>query len=266
MNMSFKIPMNKEWTLLDDKIIYGEREISFNDITAVKLFSKGGFGMNGVIQITVNSKVLTLGFPPKKKDEGYQAYLYIEARCGNNLDGSSARRTLVDIQEEINTLPFKYEFGTKKEISELPNVLAKDENIKGMTSGVNDGNTWLIVCTTKRVIMLDKGMVYGLRLVDIPLDRINSISHSKGLILGKIAITDGATTRTIENVSNTTVSFFADTVNKEVEKYKQSKNSTTHVVNQTSAADELLKYKQLLDMGVLTKEEFDMKKKELLSL
>lgn len=31
-----------------------------------------------------------------------------------------------------------------------------------------------------------------------------------------------------------------------------------------SAADELLKYKQLLDMGVLSQEEFDMKKEELL--
>lgn len=33
-----------------------------------------------------------------------------------------------------------------------------------------------------------------------------------------------------------------------------------------SVADELLKFKQLLDMGVLTQEEFDLKKSELLSL
>ena len=31
-----------------------------------------------------------------------------------------------------------------------------------------------------------------------------------------------------------------------------------------SVADEILKYKQLLDMGVITKEEFDLKKDELL--
>lgn len=136
-----------------------------------------------------------------------------------------------------------------------------------MTSGFTDGNTWLIVCTNKRVLMLDKGMIYGLKLIDIPLDRINSISHSKGLLLGKISITDGATTRTIENVSNNTVSFFANTVNNEVELYKQSKlASTTQVVNNTSPADELIKYKQLLDMGALTQEEFDAKKKELLGL
>ena len=33
-----------------------------------------------------------------------------------------------------------------------------------------------------------------------------------------------------------------------------------------SAADEILKYKQLLDMGVITQEEFDLKKKQLLNL
>ncbi|MEH7129117.1 SHOCT domain-containing protein [Neobacillus drentensis] len=45
-------------------------------------------------------------------------------------------------------------------------------------------------------------------------------------------------------------------------------NKTTEEKNNNntsfSAADELLKYKQLLDMGVLTQEEFDRKKEELL--
>ena len=136
-----------------------------------------------------------------------------------------------------------------------------------MTSEINDGNTWLIVCTNKRVLMLDKGMIYGLKLIDIPLDRINSISHSKGLIFGKIAITDGATTRMIENISKDTVSFFADIVNEQVELYKKNKNiSKSQVLNNISPADELIKYKQLLDMGALTKEEFDKKKKELLGV
>jgi hypothetical protein len=37
-------------------------------------------------------------------------------------------------------------------------------------------------------------------------------------------------------------------------------------VQQTSAADELKKFKELLDMGVITQEEFDAKKKQLLGL
>ena len=49
--------------------------------------------------------------------------------------------------------------------------------------------------------------------------------------------------------------------------YKNNKNSNlTNMVNAISPADELIKYKQLLDMGALTKEEFDIKKKELLGV
>lgn len=42
-------------------------------------------------------------------------------------------------------------------------------------------------------------------------------------------------------------------------------NSAT-VIQQTSAADELKKFKELLDMGIITQEEFDAKKKQLLGL
>lgn len=47
---------------------------------------------------------------------------------------------------------------------------------------------------------------------------------------------------------------------------KQQTEPTTQIVQQTSAADELKKFKELLDMGVITQEEFDAKKKQLLGL
>jgi hypothetical protein len=266
MNLSFKVMLQKAWTLLEDSVTYGDRKILFTEIQSVKVFSKSSFATNGVIQITVNNKVINLAYTHKSKEDGERAILYLLENYGVKEEKLN-RKSMNDIQVEIDSLPCKDSWGTRKEIAELPAVLGTDEHIKAMTSGLTDGNTWLIVCTNKRVLMLDKGMVYGLKLIDIPLDRINSISHSKGLLLGKISITDGATTRTIQNVANTTVSFFADTVNKEIELYKQAKiTPITQVVNTTSAADELLKYKQLLDMGVLTQEEFDAKKKQLLGL
>ena len=39
-----------------------------------------------------------------------------------------------------------------------------------------------------------------------------------------------------------------------------------YFITNTSGADEILKYKQLLDMGVISQEEFDAKKKQLLGL
>jgi hypothetical protein len=70
------------------------------------------------------------------------------------------------LTDESDSLPVKDKWGPRKEIAELPNILRENENIKAITSGVTDGNTWLVVCY--------KGMIYGLKLVDIPLDRINS--------------------------------------------------------------------------------------------
>lgn len=43
-------------------------------------------------------------------------------------------------------------------------------------------------------------------------------------------------------------------------------NAVDKDVHCTSSADELMKYKELLDSGVLTQKEFDAKKKQLLGL
>ena len=117
------------------------------------------------------------------------------------------RKTKVGIQKELDLLPYKNDWGTKKEISELYKIFSFDESIKAITSGLTGGSTWLIVCTDRRVLMRDKGMVYGVKLIEIPLDRITSITHSKGLLLWG-AITEGAVTRIIKNIPKNTVSFF----------------------------------------------------------
>ena len=55
-----------------------------------------------------------------------------------------------------------------------------------------------------------------------------------------------------------------DFVSQAVDKTKEVTASFTSTKSNVSAADELKKYKELLDLGVLTQEEFEAKKKELL--
>ena len=50
------------------------------------------------------------------------------------------------------------------------------------------------------------------------------------------------------------------------EEFNQSSSSNTTPQATVSAADEIKKFKELLDMGVITQEEFDAKKKQLLGL
>lgn len=156
-------------------------------------------------------------------------------------------------------------FGTKKEMKELPMILKEDETIMYAASGFVDNNTWLITCTDKRLLFLDKGMVFGLKQVEIPIEKINSISYKKRLLLGEIIIYHGAAQMTIKNIQKEAVKPLADAINNEIEKHRSAANNTS-IQPTVSAADELLKFKQLLDAEVITQEEFDAKKKELLGL
>ncbi len=49
-------------------------------------------------------------------------------------------------------------------------------------------------------------------------------------------------------------------------KSKEDENTGAQIIQQTSSADELKKFKELLDMGVISQDEFDAKKKQLLGL
>ena len=56
-------------------------------------------------------------------------------------------------------------------------------------------------------------------------------------------------------------------IKKAFEDYKATPiETTTNAIPQASGADEIKKYKELLDMGIITQEEFDAKKKQLLGL
>ena len=112
-------------------------------------------------------------------------------------------------------------FGTKKELKHLPQVLMDGEQVLAFSSGLMDNNTWLIVLTDKRVLFLDKGMLYGLKESSIPLDRINGVSGETGLLMGKIIINDGFAARQIKNVSKGSVRPFINRLQQEMDKGSQ---------------------------------------------
>ncbi|WP_240725954.1 PH domain-containing protein [Escherichia sp. E4208] len=61
-----------------------------------------------------------------------------------------------------------------------------------------DGNTWLITLTNQRVIFLDKGMIFGVKQVDISLRNIVSVGGKTGLIFGEIMISTSGQNYTIK--------------------------------------------------------------------
>lgn len=157
-------------------------------------------------------------------------------------------------------------FGTKKEVKELPNILDLDtEIIKYAASGIVENNTVLVVCTNKRVIFIDKGFVYGIKTSEIPLDMINGVSYSKGLVLGSISVTNGANTTLIENIQKQPAEILANTIKKEAANFKRNESSPA-LNNSKDLASQLRELKSLVNEGILTEDEFNAKKKQLLNL
>lgn len=92
------------------------------------------------------------------------------------------------VDQQIANLGDFDKWFTKKERNYLHQVMTPGETIYAMTSGLLDGNTWLITVTDKRVLFLDKGMIYGLTQMDLPLAHISAVSHTTGILFGKIEV------------------------------------------------------------------------------
>ncbi|WP_285110379.1 PH domain-containing protein [Pediococcus sp. AC40] len=176
---------------------------------------------------------------------------------------------LKEIQRQMEKAGVSDTFGTKKEVKALPEILNDDETIQYATSGFVDGNTVLIVLTQKRILFIDKGLIFGIKSTEIPLDMVNGVSYSKGLLFGKISITNGAVTTLVEQVDKNTAPIMVNKIKESSEKYKESLHTLSSNISSTTpldGPDQIKKYKELLDEGIITQEEFNAKKKQILEL
>jgi hypothetical protein len=186
--------------------------------------------------------------------------------------------TLDEVWQQINTLPHKYIFYTRKEIRYLPKVLNAGERILALTSGFMGNRTWLAVCTDRRVLFLDRGMFFGLRQLQMNLDRIQSIDSSFGLFFGTIRVWDGAASMSITLILKPTVMPFVRTVQDAMDKYKRqmvhdlatSATSAHRTASDTGSVashgmiDELERLAKLKAQGHLSEEEYASAKAKLL--
>lgn len=178
---------------------------------------------------------------------------------GKNID----EERLEEIHQQMIDAGVSDLFGTRKEVRHLPEFMDADEKLLYATSGFVDKGTVLAVITDKRLIFINHGMIYGADFREIPFEKINGVSYSTGLVLAKIAIDNGANTTMIDQVNKKTAPEFVEVLKSVVANSKEV--LTSEPVAAFSVADELIKYKQLLDAGVLTQEEFDAQKAKLLA-
>ena len=158
--------------------------------------------------------------------------------------------------------------------------LKKDEEVQFafLTNGVYSGSRTvmgglgILLITNDRILYGQKAplLLGGDQIKSINFDNAVDVTSSNfGILNGRITIDTRTETCSFDVVRKRTseVAALVNSVVQEIlEAKKTEKNGPTIIQNQASAADELLKMKQLLDAGIISQEEFDAKKKQLLGL
>ena len=161
-----------------------------------------------------------------------------------------------------------------KAITYLLSQLKQDEEVRFAlcTTGIyNDsrpiaGGRVIFFITNQRIVYGCKDFLSA-TLKSITPDTCNDIeSNTLGVFTGKIYIHTKTEKISFELDKKhcLRVANMIETLLKEI--CNSQKGGETVVLQQASTANELLSFKQLLDAGVITQEEFDAKKKQLLGL
>jgi len=239
MNMTFKIKMFKEWTLTDDKIVCGNKEIKLCDITEVehspaKQGKSAWTTKNGVISIQCGEGVEnyhSFGYLPERKEDGETAYEYILCHSSEKLRKKAMEsEKFGDAEDYYMQCDFcKHVFHYTKD------DLIDDEK-------------------TRKAAYRQKTMG-ELTAIGISMHTGNSEVHRANEKLSQIPDRDKCPKCGGEKLTR----LFEEEAKAKIEKQNNP-------VQAVSSADEIKKFKELLDMGVITQEEFDQKKKQLLGL
>jgi Bacterial PH domain/Short C-terminal domain len=186
--------------------------------------------------------------------------------------------TQEQINQQIKNLPHKYIFYTRKEIRYLPKVMNDNEQILALTSGFMDNQTWLLVCTNRRILFLNRGMFFGLKQLQMNLDRIQAIDSGFGIAFGNIRVWDGAASMNVNLILKSTVAPFVKTVQDAMDRYKRlmvhelaatatnahNSAATSGTLPQNAMIHELERLAALKAAGHLSEQEYAAAKAKLL--
>lgn len=150
----------------------------------------------------------------------------------------------------------------RREINELPNILAANETINNLAQGIYNNGQGILVSTNRRLLFVDKGMLYGLKVEDFPLDKITSIQYETGLLLGKIKIHTSGNVAEIKNVDNASARNFSEFVRDKISQPKEIHTTTS--ISEPNILDQLEKLAKLKENGILSEDEFNEHKNKLL--
>lgn len=174
--------------------------------------------------------------------------------------------TIEEVHSQIKALGTIASLLPKKEIAELPSILSEDEKIEKITRGIYGNGSGVIVATNKRVVFVDKGMFFGLRVEDFPYDKITSLQYKTGLVSDEITIFCSGNKAEMTYVHDS--KNFVEYVRARITPASETTAPKTLAPTSTDTDDFISKLERLAALktqGILTDEEFLEQKAKILS-
>ncbi len=171
---------------------------------------------------------------------------------------------LDEIKKQIQELKLSNasSFLGRKEINELPKILAPTEIIDNVVQGAYNGGLGILVSTNRRLLFIDKGLLYGLKVEDFPLDKISSIQYETGLIFGDIKIYTTGNIAKIEKIEKSSARSFSEFIRNKLS--QPIEPTITTVFSEPNVLDQLEKLAKFKENGILSEDEFNEQKRKLL--
>lgn len=120
--------------------------------------------------------------------------------------------TLEEIQLQLQQINTPKNIKNSRSIKELPKILWESEQVKKIAQGTYTNSIGILVATNERLLFIDKGLLGGLKVENFPYNKISSIQHKTGLLLGEITIFTSGNTAVINNVEKNNCRDFCDYV------------------------------------------------------
>ena len=271
MREEFRAIGCKPWGVTDDALIYGGQTIPYKELTSFNLATTPSTSlMNGVIQTKHKGRILVLGFKFSDKDRAQKAYEY-------------ARQQVIAANGQVTQTPAPESASAQpgKPIQEpLPDgAVYSIEGVRGrhivvyedkcvlstkatfgsfVTGNISDGEKTIYYVDCIGVQFKKSGLQIGY----LQLETASAIMNNRN----NNFFNENSFTFDTTKISNEEMEEVANYVKQRVEEAKTRKNAPVVTAAAPSAADEIKKFKELLDLGIITQEEFDAKKKQLLGL
>jgi len=165
------------------------------------------------------------------------------------------------VHELAVELPSVIKMMVRREVRNLAGTIHPGEQLLAIAQGRYEGKQGLLAVTDRRLIFLEQGMIRR-KQQDFPYDRVSSIGSKRGLAFGTLTIHAAGSQATIDQVSPKE---FADRAAELVRARLGAPARQTTALSE-DPLDQIKKLSELRDAGILTEEEFERKKAQLLGL